>query len=454
MLQTAIRRTLGHLDRAALATSLVVSTVPTAVLVGFAGWPAMQDFGAWLYQGRVLAWVWAGHASAFEVASYPVPYSLAQTLLAVANLVASPVVAALICIALYIVAGAVAVSLFVRRYHLSSVNAGAFLTVTIVLGSGYWNGYVGTQLGGILLLAYLGVNRRAVTSYLGVIVASLAMFFAHAINFAVWALIALVLAIAVHRIVQFVVGILPAVMLLIWYAISSSEAATGVVTPDGLAAFFGYKAYSFAKFGGYQNFISRGVGDFTQSPAIYLVGIATNVLFIFMLVVALVRVVLVRRTLFVNFRPEAVALALLVIIVAALPQFAFGIVNPGERVASGAIILAAVFVMKRDEASAWIPRTIVVSLLVGICLTVASAATLPAKTRAGSAAAANDTRSTATSLLGHRTDELEAAVEAAERSWNSGTTPRFPLVWETSLLLQATSQGLQSWRNPYGDGTP
>lgn len=445
-----MNRVRGALDRTALITSLVLSVVPTTVLVVAAGWPALQDFGGWLYQGRVLAWVWTGQPSAFGVAPYPVPYSLAQVALGALNLVLPPVAASLVYLGLYVLLGAVAVSLFVRRYRLSPVLAGAFLTVTVVLGSGYWNGYVGTQLGGVLLVLYLALDRRTMTSLPAVVVASLVMFFSHAIAFAVWGLVAVIAAIAVHRFWRFLLGILPSLALLAWYAASSREAATGTVTPEGPLAFLGYKAYTLMKFGGYQNFIAHGIGDFSRAKVLYAAGVGVNALFVIALVVAIVRLVVTDRQRIGSYRVEAVALLALLVVMAVLPQFAFGIVNPAERIGSAVLALVAAFVLPEGQHRRWTQKWLAATLVVGLALACVSAALLPSKSAAGAHSTIHDTDSTAHSLFGHRTDELTAAMEAAQRSWRDRTAPDFPLVWETSLLVQEHSDGLVPWTNPYG----
>lgn len=449
-LGTPMNRFWRAFDRPALITSLILGIVPTTVLVIAAGYPALQDFGGWLYQGRVLAWIWTGHSSAFTLAPYPVPYSLAQAALGSLNLLFAPIAAALVYLGLYLVLGAVAISLFVRRYHLSPILTSAFLTVTVVLGSAFWNGYVGTSLGAALLVLYLALDRRAMTSWGGVLAASLVMFFTHAIAFAVWGLVALVLAIATRRLWRFVLGIIPALALIAWYAASSTQAATSTVTPSDVTAFLGYKAYTLVKFGGYQNFIAHGVGDFSRMHTLYIVGIGVNVLFVAALVLAVVRLLATGRRQISTHRAEAVALLALLVVMAVLPQFAFGIVNPGERIGPAALTLLALFVFPAGDHRRWTQWLLAVTLVVGLALAVTSAALLPSKSALDVSHTANDTASTAHSLLGHRTDELRAAVEAAQQSWRAGTEPRFPLVWQTSMLLQPTSHGLAPWTNPYG----
>ncbi len=397
-------------------------------------YPALQDLGEWIYQARVLADIWRGSSSGVAtLVSHPVPYVLPQLVMGALALVISPTGAGWGYLLLYGAFGAVSVDRFVRCYGLSPAPAAVYLTGTVLLGTGFWNGFVGAQLGLVFFLAYLSMPRELVTRWWVVAATGVVFFLTHGFAFASWGLAALVFAVAARRVGQFLLGVLPSVALTLWYLATSSQ-PTGAAPSTGLLQLAEYKAYTVTKLGAYQNLYVGGLGDRQVVPPLYWAGVAANLL-LAAAALGVLAVLWYRSGPGRWWRSEIGAIGVGLALVALLmPQFWLGIVNPGERIANVAVVIAALPLTAR--APHW-GRAAVAGLAgAGLLLTGCSLASVPAKASRGHGPSQVITgERTADSLFAHRLDQFETKVSAAE-----SPDPALPLAWSTSLLQSTTGR--------------
>ncbi len=396
------------------------------------GYPAFQDLGEWVYQSRVLVDIWSGSPSGVAtLVSNPVPYALPQLLMGSFAIVVDATTAGWWYLVLYGALGAAAIDAFVRRHRLSPVPAALYLTAVVLLGTGFWNGFIGSQLGLVLFIGYLAAPRDLVTRWWMVMLLSLLFFSTHAFAYASWGLAAVVLAVASRRVVQFALGVAPSLGLTAWYLAASSE-PTGATPSGGLVDLLAYKAYTATKFGGYQNLYVGGLGDAQVAAPLYWVGALANVL----LAVAVVGVLAgawLRSGRRRWWRSELAVIGVSLAAVALLmPRFWLGIVNPGERVANYALVIVAVPLtsVAAGRARRWVGGLAAAGLLA----TAVSAALIPTKaTRGDGPSRVIEGERALDSLYAHRLDQFEVKARAAD-----AVAPTLPIEWSTSIL-QATA---------------
>lgn len=416
----------------ALAAMLVVIFAVHAT-TGFA---SLQDFGEWVYQGRVLSDLWRGvdHGVAL-VAPYPVPYVTHLVLVAACMLAAGPIAGPLIALTLFAALGAVAIDLVVRRYGLRPVTATIVLT-GLVIGSGFYNGYLGAQFGFVLVLLYLGLPRGIATRWWVLLGFSLATFATHALGFAAWGLTALVFAVAARRLWMFALTIAPSLALTAWYALSSLQ-GRGSASYSGFVEWFTYNGYTIAKLGGYQNLIARANGDAELASPLYFAGIGANALFAVAALTLVIWLFVRGRSLWRTNRVELVIGGTLVIVALALPSYFIGIVNPGERLLVPALAVFSLIWFRRSDAPARLGTALAAVMVLGAVLTVASLALVPLKLANGSELSAAPSGGTDRSdaLFGHRLDQFEDKLRESQQP-----SPSMPLAWYTSILVEPVTE--------------
>lgn len=431
----------GRHWRPGLASAVSIGFAVTLIgLLGlFAGYPALQDYGEWIYQATVGASILKGQASQVaEFVSYPVPYSLAQIVMTLLAILMPPKVAGYAFLGLYAVGGALAVDRFIWSKGLAVASSAALLSCLLILSSGFWNGYIGNQGGVILILLYCSISAPRDISPPVLFAFSLLIFSAHAIAFACWVVIAFWKLVSARRVLPSL-AVLPAAGLLVWFSLASPSG----LDPAGPAPKLGsvvewvaYKGYTLAKFGGYQNLQAAGLGDESHFAGLYISGVVVNFGFAALFSVALT-LVLVRhwRRWWKRDRSSLLAAASLVLVAICLPSFFLGIVNPGERVFAAALVPICGLMLSQNEGR--LDRTarliVCVPVVVGMLLTVLSVCLLPAKASESGHLASTPDRGGAV-LFGHRADQNNARIDAADRSFASGELLDLPLLWSTSIL--------------------
>jgi hypothetical protein len=317
------------------------------VLVIVQPFPILHDYPEWMFQGWLLESILAGQPDGdYQLAGWPVPNSLTQFALALMSAIISPIAAGKIWLAAYLIVGFICCHRAARLCWPShSGTISLILVATVLLGPGFWNGYINYQVGLVLLLVgWLGWQWGGRTVWLLII--SLLVFFAHAASYA--ALVAAVGVVVVagaasfRQRVSMLIALLPSLLLMAWYlGVKLANSAVSLEAPLSLVQWFGYKAYTVAKQGPFHNFvIADGTSMLQQWHWVYLAGALINGLML--LVVTLWFAVLcwqwLRRRLEMSApvshdRPMVVLLlTLALIILFLLPgRNNFGVVNLGER---------------------------------------------------------------------------------------------------------------------------
>lgn len=430
------------------AAGLVSLTLSLALVVPFlvvAGWPAFQDFGGWMYEAFAASWILTGHAAeGMSFATYPVPYALGQAVLTGLNLVMGPMSAGFVYVMLYLALGAAAVDILVRKYDVRPLAGGVFFTLTIVVGSGFWNGYIGSQLGLVLLMFVLGLPRAWIVSPVGVLVCSLLMFASHGIAYAVYCVVGLGLAWRAKRVLAYAMGILPSIGLAVWYSLASfKQAESGGVSRSGLLSHLFYKGYTATKLGAYGNLQVGTAGDGDAMPVLYWLGVAANFSLALLLVLLVGSIVRNRKKIWTDQPAELIITGSLILVYLLLPLQVGVLVNPGERVLSAATVFIGVLTMGRTNGDTRRLSALAAGALVaGAGLTLVSALTMGIKQGLQidrpTIPGRDDSRIAI--LYGHRTDaDAESATNATSGA-ATGAGPQLPPRWGTSFLLPTGGQ--------------
>lgn len=425
----------SFLQQASIRAALTSFVLTASVVLGMTmvlGYPGFQDFGEWIYQGHVLEYALRGEVPQLaQFTDHPVPYTTSQVLLGACIALVGPITGAVVFWLLYALAGAAAVAMVVRRHDLPPIAASLFLTITVIIGSGFFQGYLGAQWGLVIVLAFLGLPTEVVTRWWMVLLLGLLTFFTHAIAFACWGLLALVYAVREGRFWSFVAAVSPSVAMVGWYVLASSGAHTGTLLFSGLVDWISYKGYTLAKFGGYHNLVARNQGDAELLPALYAAGVVANLLVALVIAAMVVVLVLRWKFLWARHRADSIAMLVMAIIVLALPAYVIGIVNPGERV-MGYLLLVMTIRLMADPPRRAARVALVAPAMLGLLLTAVGMGLLPTKITHGgeilsTVPTAGDSR--ADSLFATRTDQFEDKVLATRDA------PALPLTWNTSILV-------------------
>ena len=323
----------------------------------------LVDLPAWTYTGAVVV-AETGGATPWGLYPYPVPNTWATALAAPLVALAGPTGAGRLLAALLLAAGFGAAWAFARAADRETAPArAAVVAATLVASSSWWNGYLGFQIGVTLALGLgaLWLRRgRLPAPALGI--GAAALFFAHAVPFAAFALGAGLDALR-RRDVRQVAALVPAAVLTAWYVVARAAVpASGFVAPQatgGAARAVAYKAYTALKLGPFQHPDGLdGQGVLAGHPALYWLGVALSGLFVAALASALaVGTVRLWRAGGADREPADREPAgrggaaygwALVAVALALPPFALNVVNPGERVlVMGALVLLATVPLPR-----------------------------------------------------------------------------------------------------------
>ena len=314
----------------------------------------LVDLPAWTYTGAVVV-AEAGGATPWGLYPWPVPNTWAT--LGAAPLVAAfgPLGAGRAFGAGLLAAGFGAAWALAAAVDVETAPArAAVLASTLVVSSSWWNGYLGFQIGVTLTMA-LGARwvRRGGLSPAGLAAGSTALFFAHAVPFAAFALGAGLDALR-RRDGRALAALVPAGALTTWYlAARLSTPDGGFVAPQaagGAVRAVAYKAYTAVKLGPFQHPDGLdGTGVLHAHPALYWAGVALSALFVAVLAgVLAVGTVRLWRGRGAGRGAAAYGWAL-VAVALALPPFALNVVNPGERVLvmAAVVLVAAVPVPRR-----------------------------------------------------------------------------------------------------------
>lgn len=405
------------------------------------GYVAIQDFPEWVYQGYIIEYIASGKPSSmFFVRDYPVPYTISQILLALSLAVFSPAISGLLVITLYFLLAAVFCGLFIRRYGLSEWQAAIFLLAVLILNSTLMNGYAGYQIGLALFTGWLALPRRLRDDQRLVSLLSILLFFAHGLAYASFCAVAGVFALYGRKVPSFIVAMLPAGALAVWYVVANTEPPQIIdeLTISGPVQLVVYKAYTLMKAGGYHNFSVSGASDYHLSHLLLFAGVGANAAFAALLGLAVLYAgwkYRVRR-----WSAEIVAATGLAFLALVLPPAVGGIVNPGERLLYPALILFATVLFRPGQFPRLLSGLLTLSLLCGLALSFAGLVAVPVKKdiAAASAAPAGSPSTTPQGRLpgmfGHRMDQFSDVAAETQRLWQTRGEPLTPLTFTTSLV--------------------
>lgn len=279
------------------AIGLILSV---ALMIVAAPAPYLQDFGEWLYQGRILALKLTDPATVagFVVAPYPIPNSLAPALLALLCLMIEPITAGKVFLILLLGGWLWSIGRFTRRFapQDSGGAAMALLATLAALASFFWYGFVSYQLGLLLFFTFLAlVNEQRSPFWIarfGVV-----LFLAHAMIFLAWGLFmglwVLFETPPARR--RLLLALAPSGLLALWFVLG--RWLTGFSAPiadagiEGIAELLLYKFGSPLLLGGFHNLLRPdGASLLEHQPWIYWLGAASNALVVLTLGIFVVRV--------------------------------------------------------------------------------------------------------------------------------------------------------------------
>ncbi|MEJ7929723.1 hypothetical protein WG922_07035 [Ramlibacter sp. AN1015] len=432
-------------------TSLV-ALIGIAVVLASVGIPLLileyvplQDYGEWIFQSHIFNRLIAGEPSdTFSIRTYPVPYALSQLALSALLIKFSPFATSKLFLAAYLALAGWAIWLVVRRNALSP-KAVIYLAVAAVVGSCFWSGYMGYQLGLVIFCIYLGLTKDQRT-HLGILVLfSVLLFFSHGLVFASFCVAAGAYSLACKKHRVFALAMVPTGLLTAVYLSSNKFVpVTNALELNGVVQFLMYKAYTITKLGAYQNLVVGQADDSTIASVIPTVGLAANVIFALL---ALAAVVLVLRRAIARPLQDGEPLAILLLFVGFLimPTNAAGIANPGERLLYPMLILLAPALFARTPLSRRLANGMIASLAIGLCLTLLSVVSLPQKhevARSGaSAGAATPSGSGDRVLYGHKATLFDYKIRETQRAWYKNEIPSQGLDFGTALIAQERGPG-------------
>lgn len=402
--------------------------------------PPLQDISEWLHQGRVAAQIVRGSADpAFVIAPYPVPNTLVPAFFGLAMLVFSARTAFLLWLSGYLLLAAWLIPRFVRRWNVEPWCGTGVLAGCTALTSCFWNGYASYQTGLLLLLWFFGLPERSWRIAIVLVGSTLAAYLLHGLCYLPLLLIAAVHGLWSGYLRRVILCALPSLGLLACYAFAHPP-LPGTTMPG--SAFLAYKAYTLAKSGPFQNFV------LLQGPAVRgmaaAAGVGANGLFALGLTlggaVALWRS---GRRGWATPKPWAGALLLVGFLVS--PAMGGGIVNPGERLLSPAL-LCFLPLLNRDVLAPTARRAaavcggglLILCTVAPLTLGLQIASTPPDRLLSPGppgVAAALATVKGPESLFTHRPYQFRADFEEAESGARGACQVHRPLIFDTGVVL-------------------
>ena len=321
--------------------------------------PSMTDYADWTYQGALLTRHLLGQADpAHGLKPYPVPNSAATFGVGLLALALPWAVAAKVWLC-----AQMAFCWFTLRElaRAAGARAGVWIVApqALFLGVNWWYGFINFQLGiaWVLLLAAMLLRRSRGEAWsdwkLGSVL--VCAFFTHMIPFAFCGLLVMLYAVQTAR-WKALWQIVPAGLLSAWYVIGrylvagDADGQAGMISPvrNYSAAFWAYKANSFAKSFGFVN-----PGEMTGSVALAMLGkIVFVALFAVNGLLCLLAGWLILRALIRHVHrgePERfvwIAIVVFVPLYLLAPGTALGVSDPGSRLLQTALAPALVLALR------------------------------------------------------------------------------------------------------------
>ncbi|MDB4989792.1 MAG: hypothetical protein JWN04_4970 [Myxococcaceae bacterium] len=323
--------------------------------------PPLADWPEWVFQAEVFNRLLRGELSdSFHLASYPVPYAAIQLLTSGFIELLGAVAAARAVILLYGVLGIALLARLIARRGIEPYLGWSVGVCAILLNTSFFNGYIGFQFGLLLIVLYLGRDTRRPPTAFEVALLSTSAFLLHGMAYLALMIFIGCASIADKTVRRTALAAVPSVALAAWYAIASRAHPVHTAIPGAerllsLVARVAKVAYRVVKVGPYHNFVVDGRGDAERFGRWYLaLGALSCVVLLALL--ALVIAAGLRRRQGKLVSPLFLASAVLAVAALALPPFAMGIVNPGERLLAPAVLGLMVALAARTSAVTLVSR--------------------------------------------------------------------------------------------------
>ncbi|HEX4650848.1 MAG TPA: hypothetical protein VH250_05025 [Granulicella sp.] len=348
--------------------------------------PALQDLGEWVFQAVVMLRLLNPSSpfhSQFAWVHMPVPNMLSQFFLMGGVWAFGPFWAARLLVVIYCGAAVWICGRAAKRFAPESPAPLFVLLLGIAaFNSCFWHGYMNFQIALLLLLLYLELTQEKAPDAALVFGFSVVLFCCHASMFAAFVLI--VVAREWGRVDRgrIYASLLPSMGLLGFYLWQRERKLSTIAHSHfgSLTTHLAYKGYTLLKLGPFHNFVIANGQSAKRVPALYVGGIALNVVF-FCCLLAVVWIG-VRRLLREHrlSQPTLLVWGALSLLFLLLPSDLAEVVNLGERFLLLLVVLMLLAMGQREEpsqarlelAAAWL-------YILGFVLTVAQlpAASLP-----------------------------------------------------------------------------
>lgn len=422
----------------------------TATIVIFLCFPysPLQDLPEWIYQGYVFNQIVSGHTIlGVYLKTYPIPYTSVQLLISGCLVFFDPMVTSKLVVASYVALAMFASKRLIIRYEMRPAIAWPVLISLFVLNSSFWNGYMAYQFGLLIPAFYLSLGSRWRTDVRILTLFSLLAFFTHGVIYFTFIVTAFAFWLSTRRLLLFALGVLPSMLLAVWYAFSNVTPKVGgpPVILANIGEFAAYKLYTFMKMGPYHDFIIFGTPSMGQfDRAFSFVGIAINLAFLSALAI-LVYLANRGRSWFDIIRtPELILATTLVFIACVLNPTALGVGNPSERLVYPAFLALSALALKPRLASdlknleVFATASLSVILFAGFTLSsigLVAAAGVYGRTKGRDAIEAAPTSDNGERIrFGHRLVQFELRMRETDREWRSGQLPTMIPAFDTALL--------------------
>ncbi len=310
--------------------------------------PYLHDFGEWFYQSRILVQQLTRPEDVlgFQWVTYPVPNTLAILIMAGLGLVFPLMASAKLFLSLLLLGWYGVLHVFARRVCPADGSSTLLFVLfsLVALSNFFWTGFIGYQLG-LLLLALFLSRYTSRTSALELAIFSVLIFFSHAMVFLVFVILVLLEILVSRKHSNWILALLPAGLLSIGFIIGRS--LTSFNSPLADAAMAGWQEILIYKLGyplllgPFKNLLQPDMSSLLdQLPWFYWAGVLSNILVVTGMGLLVLLTLWQGRS---SIRVDAlesglpreslrVAAWLLLIFYLLAPHNFFGLINPAGRI--------------------------------------------------------------------------------------------------------------------------
>ena len=328
------------------ATLAVLGLMLTIIWAGQT--PYLHDFGEWFYQSRILVQQLTRPQDVygFQWATYPVPNTLAVLIMAGLGLVFPLMASAKLFLSLLLLGWYGVLRVFVRKVCPDDGSPTLLFVLfsLVALSNFFWTGFVGYQLG-LLLLALFLSRYTSGTSTLELAVLSVLIFFSHAMVFLVFVMLVLMQILVGRKHSNWILALLPAGLLSVGFIIG--RRLTSFSSPLADAAMAGWQEILIYKLGyplllgPFKNLLQPDMSSLLdQLPWFYWAGVMSNILVVTGMGLLVLLTLWQGRPRISVSVPESglprqslyLSAWLLLVFYLAAPHNFFGLINPAGRI--------------------------------------------------------------------------------------------------------------------------